>query len=39
VLTGTGRIPHLEENLASLALPPLPDDALARLDRLFGKVA
>jgi L-galactose dehydrogenase len=39
VLTGTGRIPHLEENLASLALPALPDDALARLDRLFGKVA
>jgi L-galactose dehydrogenase len=39
VLTGTGSIAHLEENVASLSLPPLPDDARARLERLFGTVA
>jgi L-galactose dehydrogenase len=38
VLTGTGNVAHLEENLGSLSLPPLPVDTLARLERLFGRV-
>jgi L-galactose dehydrogenase len=37
-LTGTGKISHLEENLASLALPPLPAEDLRRLGRMFGRV-
>lgn len=36
VLTGTGNIAHLEENISSLALGPLPQSALQTLDRLFG---
>ena len=36
VLTGTGSIEHLEQNLDALALGPLPEVALARLDALFG---
>jgi aryl-alcohol dehydrogenase-like predicted oxidoreductase len=39
VLTGTGSVAHLEENLASLSMPPLPDAARARLDRLFAGVS
>ena len=38
VLTGTGRIAHLEENVASLSMPPLPAPALERLERIFGRV-
>ena len=38
VLTGTGNVDHLTENVASLSMPPLPPHALARLDRLFGRV-
>ncbi len=38
VLTGTGSLDHLEENLASLALPPLPAPVLERLDAAFGRV-
>jgi L-galactose dehydrogenase len=37
-LTGTGSVAHLEENLASLMLPPLPTADLARLERIFGRV-
>jgi aryl-alcohol dehydrogenase-like predicted oxidoreductase len=39
-LTGTyaGNIAHLEENLASLSLPPLPTADLARLEKIFGRV-
>jgi aryl-alcohol dehydrogenase-like predicted oxidoreductase len=38
VLTGTGRIDHLVDNLAALAKGPLPPAVLARIDRLFGRV-
>lgn len=36
VLTGTGSIDHLEENLLSLSKGPLPAKDLERLDRIFG---
>lgn len=36
VLTGTGRVDHLEQNVQSLLAPPLPGDVLERLERLFG---
>jgi aryl-alcohol dehydrogenase-like predicted oxidoreductase len=39
VLTGTGRIDHLEENVQSLLAPPLAKDQLERLERLFGSVS
>jgi L-galactose dehydrogenase len=38
VLTGTGSVEHLDQNVASIDGPPLPPDALARLDALFGHV-
>lgn len=38
VLTGTGSREHLEENLRSLALGPLPKAASEQLFRLFGRV-
>jgi len=37
-LTGTSSPKHLEENLQSLQMPPLPDEILKRLDTLFGNV-
>ncbi|MDR1642840.1 MAG: aldo/keto reductase [Clostridiales bacterium] len=37
-LTGTGDLDHLAENLRSINLPPLPDEALKRLDSLFHNV-
>lgn len=37
-LTGTGSIDHLRQNLAALALPPLPPSVLARIETLFGGV-
>jgi aryl-alcohol dehydrogenase-like predicted oxidoreductase len=36
VLTGTGNVEHLEQNVRSITAPPLPDDDLARLRTLFG---
>lgn len=39
VLTGTGRIDHLEQNVKSLLAPPLPKQQLEQLDRLFGRVS
>ncbi|MFI5047703.1 MAG: aldo/keto reductase [Acidimicrobiia bacterium] len=36
VLTGTGNIDHLEENVRSIVAPALPDDDLARVRNLFG---
>lgn len=36
VLFGTGSIAHLEENIAAILKPPLPDADTARLAELFG---
>lgn len=36
VLSGTGSIDHLEENLVSLSKGPLPPQDLERLERIFG---
>ena len=38
VLTGTGDEKHLEANIAAALKPPLPPEALERLEALFGKV-
>jgi len=38
VLTGTGSIEHLKENVTSLERPSLPDADLARLRDVFGRV-
>ena len=36
VLTGTGNVEHLEENVRSICAPALPADDLARLRNVFG---
>jgi aryl-alcohol dehydrogenase-like predicted oxidoreductase len=36
VLTGTGNVEHLEQNVRSIDAPPLPDVDLVRLSTLFG---
>ena len=38
VLTGTGNIRHLEENVTSLLRPPLPEEVVKRLRGIFGRV-
>lgn len=38
ILTGTGSATHLQENIASILAPPLPDDVQARLADIFGEV-
>lgn len=38
VLTGTGRIEHLEQNVRSINRGPLPAEDLERLRRLFGQI-
>jgi L-galactose dehydrogenase len=38
VLTGTGSVEHLRENVTSINMGPLPPQHLARLEQLFGKV-
>ena len=38
VLTGTGHEQHLEANIAAALKPPLPSEALERLESLFGDV-
>jgi aryl-alcohol dehydrogenase-like predicted oxidoreductase len=38
VLTGTGNIEHLKENITALLKPPLPQPDLQRLERMFGSV-
>ena len=38
VLTGTGDEGHLEANIAAALKPPLPPEALERLEALFGDV-
>lgn len=37
-LTGTGSEAHLEENLRSIAKPPLPVPVLEKLEQMFGRV-
>ena len=38
VLSGTGSLDHLAENVASINGGPLPGASLARLDQLFGHI-
>lgn len=38
VLTGTGKVEHLKQNVASILEPPLSLTSMARLDELFGTV-
>jgi aryl-alcohol dehydrogenase-like predicted oxidoreductase len=38
VLTGTGNVDHLEENVRSITSGPLPEDDLERLRAMFGAV-
>lgn len=38
LLTGTGRVDHLVENISYINAPPLPDHTLARVKRVFGRV-
>lgn len=38
VLTGTGNLEHLDENVVSLLRPPLPEADLLRLKELFAEV-
>ena len=38
ILSGTGSVAHLEENARALQLPPLPQDALDRVNKLFAGV-
>ena len=37
VLSGTGNVDHLRQNVHSLSGPPLPDEVQARLREIFGK--
>jgi L-galactose dehydrogenase len=36
VLTGTGNLAHLQENISAILKPPLSKAALEKLDKLFG---
>ncbi len=38
ILTGTGEIAHLEENLKAIQGPPLPEAVQSRLAAIFGRV-
>jgi aryl-alcohol dehydrogenase-like predicted oxidoreductase len=38
VLTGTGNPAHLQENIAAILKPPLPQPVLEKLAALFGKL-
>lgn len=38
ILTGTGNVTHLEENVRSILAPPLPEELLERLGTIFGNV-
>jgi aryl-alcohol dehydrogenase-like predicted oxidoreductase len=38
ILTGTGSVEHLRENVAAILAPPLPVELSERLDRIFGNV-
>jgi aryl-alcohol dehydrogenase-like predicted oxidoreductase len=36
ILTGTGNLAHLKENVGAILKPPLPKAALEKLESLFG---
>ena len=38
MLTGTGRVAHLEENAEAILGTPLPDEIVERLIETFGPV-
>ena len=38
ILTGTGNARHLEENIGSINMDPLPSEHVARLKRIFGTI-
>jgi aryl-alcohol dehydrogenase-like predicted oxidoreductase len=38
ILTGTGSVEHLRENVDAILAPPLPTELKATLDRVFGNV-
>ena len=38
VLIGTGSAAHLDDNINAILAPPLPDDVISRLNRIFGDV-
>jgi aryl-alcohol dehydrogenase-like predicted oxidoreductase len=38
VLFGTGNVAHLRSNIASILRPPLPEQDVAQLHRLFGRL-
>lgn len=38
VMTGTGSLDHLKENIASIQEPPLKAETLRRLEAIFGRV-
>ncbi len=38
ILTGTGSVDHLRENVGAILAPPLPADVTAQLESLFGAV-
>ena len=37
-LTGTGSLDHLAENLEIIEMPPLPEEVLEKLEKMFGRV-
>lgn len=39
VVTGTGSIGHLRDNIRSLEKPPLPDFVIERIEKVFGRVS
>ena len=38
ILTGTGKLDHLKDNIRSIHAPPLPAPVLDRLHEIFGEV-
>ena len=38
VLTGTGSVEHLKDNIKAISRPPLPEQILKKLYAMFGRV-